>query len=425
MARAPGNRKLKAARLAKGYGSQRALADALNAAAQDLGLRGVSIGERQVRRWESDSPPWPQAHHQHVLTHVLGFGLDDLGFRPIREPAEHRSRERLQRRMSEVRWHDTNGAMRTDAVMVVRDPSSLAADCAAVAAIRRRLYWVADPARLHAAVVEDIGLGRAFLAGMTGPAARVLARALAESALLAGRIEFFDLRQPEAASESFVRALQLAGDAEDSLLGSAILAHAAFIPGWTGDREAASDRLAAARSHARRAEAPGLFWAWLDAVDTECATLSGDTAEALRLISRAEAHLREDPTKARPEWMDWFSATRLATFKGNVELKAGQLRRAEDTLTAVLDELSPEETKQRAVVLADLAAVHAGQKDVEQCCARLGQALDDLSAQWYATAMERIRDVRRALRPWQDEQCVRALDERLYDWNTAVSVLRS
>src|SRR5882724_976919 len=65
--RPAGNRSLKAARLAKGYGSQRALADALNTAAIDLGLRGMSIGERQIRRWESENPPWPQAHHQQVL----------------------------------------------------------------------------------------------------------------------------------------------------------------------------------------------------------------------------------------------------------------------------------------------------------------------------------------------------------------------
>ena len=53
-------------------------------------------------------------------------------------------------------------------------------------------------------------------------------------ALLAGRIEFFDLTQPAAAAESFVRALQAAGEAGDSLLGAAILAHAAFVPGLGG-----------------------------------------------------------------------------------------------------------------------------------------------------------------------------------------------
>lgn len=81
--------------------------------------------------------------------------------------------------------------------------------------------------------------------------------------------------------------------------------------------------------------------------------------------------------------------------------------------------------KQRAVILSDLASAELAQEKVDACCQHLGEALDELSRQWYATAMERIRDVRRALRPWQDEQCVRDLDERLYDWRTAVSVLRS
>lgn len=421
MVRSAGNRKLRAARLAKGYGSQRALAEALNAAARDLGLRGVSIGERQVRRWESDSPPWPHSHHQQVLTHVLGFGMEDLGFRPVRESVADKARHRIV-------WRPVDGEDQTDVAATgttVSDPSAVAASYAAIAAIRRRLYWVAEPRLLHRVVVEDLGLGRTFLVQMSGPARKTLARALAELALLAGRIEFFDFRQSDDATNSFVRALQFAGDAEDSLLGAAILAHAAFIPGWEGDRDGASDRLAAARSHARRIETSGLVCSWLDAVDAECATLGGDIAEALNLIDRAESHLRNDPSLAKPDWMDWFTPARLAAFKGGVELKAGQARRAGKTLLGALAGLSPDETKQRAVILSDLASAELAQKNVEACCRHLGEALDELSQQRYATAMERIRSVRRALRPHQDEQCVRDLDERLYDWNTAVNVLRS
>lgn len=421
MARSAGNRKLKAARLAKGYGSQQALADALNAAAHDLGLRGVTIGERQVRRWESGSPPWPHSHHQEVLTHVLGFGMEDLGFRPVRESGVDEPRPPVVwQATDEEREMDVAGAGAT-----VRDPSTVAANCAAVTAIRRRLYWVAEPRLLHRVVVEDLGLGRSFLVGMSGPARKVLARALAELALLAGRIEFFDFRQSADAANSFVRALQLAGEADDSLLGAAVLAHAAFILGWEGDRDGALDRLAAARSHARRVETSGLVWAWLDAVDAECAARGGEIADALNLIDRAESHLRNDPSLSKPDWLDWFTPIRLAAFKGNVELKAGQTRRAEKTLLGALADIPLDETKQRAVILSDLASAELAQEKVDACCRHLGEALDELSQQWYATAMERIREVRRALRPWQDEQYVRDLDERLYDWKTAVSVLRS
>ena len=70
--------------------------------------------------------------------------------------------------------------------------------------------------------------------------------------LLAGQIEFFDLRQPDDADATLVRALQAAGEADDALLGSAILARAAFIPGWVGRRDDAADRIRAARTYARR-----------------------------------------------------------------------------------------------------------------------------------------------------------------------------
>jgi hypothetical protein len=306
----------------------------------------------------------------------------------------------------------------------VRDPSTVAAGAATIAAIRRRWYWVADPASLHRTVVEDVALGQRLMAGMRGPERVVQARALAEMALLIGRIEFFDLRQPEAAAASFVRALQLASEAEDSTLGAAILGHAAFIPGWVGDRDGAADRLAAARSHARRAQAAGLVWAWLDAVEAECATRAGDLTGALGLISRAQSHLAEETGKSLPDWLDWFTSARLAAFRGHIELKAGHHARAKTSLSAALEGSGLDDSKQRAVILADRAAAELAGGRVDLCCDDLESALDELGQQWYATAMDRITEVRRALRPWQDEARVRQLDQRLYDWPAAVTVLR-
>jgi hypothetical protein len=104
--------------------------------------------------------------------------------------------------------------------------------------------------------------------------------ALAETLLLAGRIEFFHLRQPDDADATFVRALQAAGEADDALLGSAILAHAAFLPGWVGRRDETADRMRASRTYARRGPASAEFLAWLDAVEAECETISSHTREA-------------------------------------------------------------------------------------------------------------------------------------------------
>lgn len=90
----------------------------------------------------------------------------------------------------------------------------------------------------------------------------------------------------------------------------------------------------------------------------------------------------------------------------------------------VLDALPPESDKQRTVVLGDLAAVEAADGRPREACGYAIQALDQLAVTWYATGMDRVREVRRTLAPWQNEQCVRDLDDRLYDWGTTVSALQ-
>ena len=77
-----GNVRLKAARQHAGYASQQALADALTRAAPQLGLGHLQVSVRQVRRWESATPPWPRADHQRLLVHVLQLPIERLGFTP-------------------------------------------------------------------------------------------------------------------------------------------------------------------------------------------------------------------------------------------------------------------------------------------------------------------------------------------------------
>ena len=178
----------------------------------------------------------------------------------------------------------------------VIQPSNVASDYAAITAAYRRLYTNVEPTHLHPPVIEHTRMGTQLLAETAGVSHTVLATALAEALLLAGRIEFFDLRQPDDADATFVRALQAAGEADDALLGSAILAHAAFIPGWVGRRDEAADRMRAARTYARRGPASAEFLAWLDAVEAECETISGHTREALRLIEPR----RIDPGRGQP-----------------------------------------------------------------------------------------------------------------------------
>ena len=208
------------------------------------------------------------------------------------------------------------------------------------------------------------------------------------------------------------------------MLGSAILAHTAFIPGWAKEREQAADRMRAARVYARRGPASTEFLAWLDAVEAECETICGNAREALRLIDNAETILAEPSDHRSPEWFTWFSPVRLAAFKGNTELKAGQRAQAQETLTEALRAASATDDKQLTVILGDLASVEAANDDPEAACQYAEQALDQLARTWYATGMERVIEVRKALQQYADRECVQRLDDRLYGWQTTLSALQ-
>lgn len=81
---ADGNRALRAARRAHGW-SQEEFAERFEAAARELGL-GLSLSVRQVRRWESASPPWPHPPYRKVLQHLYLRPAEELGFSRPYEP---------------------------------------------------------------------------------------------------------------------------------------------------------------------------------------------------------------------------------------------------------------------------------------------------------------------------------------------------
>ncbi|MEU5596711.1 helix-turn-helix transcriptional regulator [Streptomyces sp. NPDC020298] len=401
-----GNARLKAARIAAGYPSQQDLADALG------------VGVRQVRRWESATPPWPQPDQGHALTQLLGQDLEALGFTPPGGKWVDRGRRTV---LTATAAAIGLAAVPTQAIAT--QPATAADDYEAVTRSHRRLYWSVAPATLHPAAIAHAALGCALLPETAGQTRARIAAALAESYLLAGRIEFFDMREPDRAGHTLLRALQAAGEADDPLLGAAILAHTAFIPAWVGGRDAAVERMVAARTYARRGPASSELLAWLDAVEAECETRCGNTRTALHLIGHAEDVLARGTEYENPEWLDWFSPVRLAAFKGNTHLKAGHLPQARATLLDVLDTLEPSGEKQTTVVLGDLAAVEAAAGDPEAACGYAVRALEQLERTWYAMGMDRVREVRRALAPHQHERCVRELDDRLYGWSTTVSAL--
>jgi tetratricopeptide (TPR) repeat protein len=432
MANSSGNTRLRSARQALGLRSQQALADAVTRAGRSIGLR-ISINARTVRRWESDQPPWPQPEHQAALEGLFQRPIADLGFVPPWAEGSSPGRRELPASGRSFAGLATGIDAATSVVLPTRVAgttlqASVARDYITITAAQRRLYWTVPAKRLHEPVTGHANLGAVLLSLVPDAVRSSMASALSESSMLAGRLAFFDLQQPETAQASYVLALQAAQDARDLLLASAVLAHMAFIPAFSGvpgRAEEAREKIRAARAFARRGPASPEMLAWLDAAEAEVETRFGNTRKALQLITHGEEILENEEPRPSPAWLDWFSPIRLAGFKGNTLLAAGQPDRAREALQTVLDSYTDddESLKQRSITLADLAAVAVAQHDPEQACILAEKTLDYLARYWYATGMDRIRAVRESLTPWESLPCVRQLDEHLYDWNTTVSIL--
>lgn len=297
--------------------------------------------------------------------------------------------------------------------------SPMADQYARLTASYRQMYWVA-PAQMTLQPVEShVHLGTTLL-DAPGPSRprRVLAASVAETAMLAGRIAFFDLGDKKRALQYYSLAEQAATEAGEPLLRHAVLGHVAFVPAWAGRAGDARAMIARANNPAalHAAGAPALMRAWLCAVNAEIESLIGDKDLALHYIDRAEDILCHPDDLEVPAWLDFFDSARLWGFRGAAELEAGRFDAARDALTDALGDLPPSAAKQQAVTCADLARVAAMSGDIDEASGMLSRALDALTRQWYRTAMTRVWDVRTQLEPFKNAHCIRRLDQELEAW---------
>jgi hypothetical protein len=422
------------------YWTQADLALAFEERSRQVG-RALSLSVRQVRRWEGAEPPLPLPAYQEVLESLFGLPIERMGFpapwpgAPRRELGEeagptpggasaarsyHDDRERAEpvKRRHFVAgavalgsgasvWPETaraSAAVRTGTERIgatgpghtsrraALDPQAVSG-YAAITAQHRSLYWTVpaetmiEPVRAHAELGTEL-LGAAG----SGMLRARLAAPVAETALLAARLSFFDVQRPEWANTFFDTARQAAREAGDPALLSAVLAHAAFPPAFAGVA-------GQARALIRQALEVGLRGAsaeqrsWLYAVQSEVEARLGDGRAATEAIARAEAELgRGGP--ARPDWLDYYDASRLTGFSGFCQLAAGRPSRAAEALEHNLRGLTPAAAKQRSITMADLAGARARQGEYEESARLLEAAVDQLGRHWYATGLDRVDAVR-------------------------------
>ncbi|MBT0771247.1 helix-turn-helix transcriptional regulator [Kineosporia sp. J2-2] len=438
----PPNRQLAWARLQRGW-SHEELRIQIVRAMKAENETDTGLSRNTVRRWESGERA-PEPRYRKYLVIVFGMPADQLG---LLDPEELAMRPVQNDDGIEVLWRLVSmfsgrgdmdretflkGLLAFGATPLLPSlleekaelPSRLAhqinssgglstavvEDFEAITVSQRHLYWSTAPLPLYTSVKSHVTLGQELLkAGGPQAVTRRLAVALSESAMLAGRIAFFDLKRAEPAEADLTLALQATEEAGDHALAAAVLAHVSFLAAHNGDASAARATLAAAVAHSRHHTGP-MTRAWLSCVEAEVMASVNDPATSLRALSRAEGLLPDEGEE--PEWLDFFDASRFAGFAGHAHHVLGQPDKARAHLETSLAQLAPDAAKQKAVIYADLAATHIDD-DAEAACTYAGQALDQLSESWYATGYDRVQQVRRQLTSSQQNRQVLELEERM------------
>ncbi|GAB3785176.1 hypothetical protein GCM10027601_20240 [Nocardioides ungokensis] len=219
---------------------------------------------------------------------------------------------------------------------------------------------------------------------------------LARSNLLAGRLSFFDVHRPRDARWHLDLAREAAQQAGDPVMTSVVYGHMAFLPAAKHNFEASASYVAGARDALAR-QPIALVESWLSAVEGELNTQAGSLTPARHCIDRARATLEDRRQASAPKWFDFYDANRLNGFDGFTLRKAGDLDGARACLTAAMQPGPDVGPKQRAVTMLDLAATSIEQGDVDYGSRLAVEAASGLRAAGYATAVDRLVEVKDTL----------------------------
>jgi DNA-binding transcriptional regulator YiaG len=234
-----------------------------------------------------------------------------------------------------------------------------------------------------------------------------------ETAVLAGTLRFIDLYDFELGHSHLELAMSAAKEAEAGELGAFVLGCMGFHARYSGKRKEAVDLIEEARNAAARVASP-LTQGWLAAVASEVHAVAGDAAASLGALEQASHALGQiDEDEASWIGIGTFNQAKLEAYHGVCYLQLGRPGDAVPALTRALDALDPALRKHRCTALADLATGLIQLQEVEEGCERASQSLALAAELRHGVSIDRIRKLRRQLRPWRRSPAVRQLEEQL------------
>jgi transcriptional regulator with XRE-family HTH domain len=326
--------------------SQAEVADRLgNVVGPERGHPSLGIDANAVSRHERGLIAFPRAPYPELYAALYGTTIEALW--PTAKI------DAMERRRFFQAMAVTAGA----ALLPGADPSAEAVT--AVTGGFRRLEATTPAGELRRPVDAHLR----FLDGRLDRGGRQLAAAASEAAGLAAWLAV-DQADDGAALQHYRRAIGYAERSGSEVLAAYMLGSMALWAAEAGRGRAARRLIGQAQQRIPTTAAPTVQ-GWSAAIEGVAHASAGDADAALAALKRAEVAvaLGHEP---RWPWLYPFDAARLAGYVGACATRLRLPRTALPALAEALDGLGADRTKQRALILADLAVNHRALGDADQ-----------------------------------------------------------
>lgn len=243
------------------------------------------------------------------------------------------------------------------------------------------------------------------------PVRRDLASTAGETAALAGWLAF-DMNDIPSALAYYRVAIEAAREADDSALWACVLGYESYHSAGIGRHDQACALLAEAQRRAATGSTV-MTKAWLAGREAEEQAARGEGRAALAALDRAQDAFDRADDGDRV-WTQFFDRGRLDGIKVTTYTRLRRPAAAHAAATEALRATNPHSgTKKRSLLLGDIAEVHIQRREIEAATQYATESLAIVAATDFSLGLTRVRRVREHLRPWQQTQAVRDLDEQL------------
>ncbi|WP_240634220.1 MULTISPECIES: tetratricopeptide repeat protein [Streptomyces] len=445
------NQQLRAARLERGWLTQRAgAAEVSRAGRAALDEPFFEVSERTYRRWESGNPGWPRPDCETALRAAFGVGPELLGFVPPKGHPQFPVVEPTPARVDTVELIlalggssvDRRGFLATSSgaalsLLGVPDPEAITRRAAnalpgavrvgqgEIRAIHQMVTTLGDLAAEYGGGHAK-HLARGYLTDTVGPwlrgryterTGRDLHAATSQLAHLIGWMAQ-DLGDDPAhqgeARQYYASAFRLADEAGEPELAATALRGMTVQSIGIGPRYRAEALALAERcmDHARELSDPRAI-AYYQSTLAEAAALDGNHRLAVKALKESETQIeRTADAPAGTSWASHFSIGRWSHSAGMILARMGDTTGARVRLHEAMEIHGLDRRRSRATVLGNLGEIHLQEGDLDGALATWTDFLDCAEGVQSVKVQAAAEDMRVRLGRHQDVPAARDLSQR-------------